>query len=174
MTTASTLTLPVGRRDHILGLKHAKLTLVEYGDYQCPSCGMAFPIVKEVRRHFGSKLRFVFRNFPLTDTHSHALHAAEAAEAAAAQGQFWEMHDALFEHQDALDDARLRKYAKAVGLDMARFKADLQARTHLPRIEEDLASGIESGVRSTPSFFVNGVRHSGRWDAAGLIDALGG
>ena len=174
MTSTPVLTQPVGHRDHTVGPERAALTLVEDGDYECRSCGVAFPIVKEVRRHMGVRLRFVFRNFPLTASHPHALHAAEAAEAAGAQGRFWEMHDALFEHQDVLDDAHLKTYAKVIGLDMARFDADLHARTHLSRIEEDLSSGIESGVRGTPTFYINGVRHGGRWDAVGIIDALEG
>src|SRR5258706_4325395 len=114
--TAS-LTLPVGQRDHQQGPETAPVTLVEYGDYECPFCGKAYPIVKEIERRLGDRLRFVFRNFPLTQSHPHAEHAAEAAEAAAVQGKFWEMHDTLFEHQSALDDAHLVHYAVAPNVD---------------------------------------------------------
>jgi len=172
MATRHALTPPVSTRDHRLGPDDAPLTLVEYGDYECPSCGMAFPFVKDVRRHFGKRLRFVFRNFPLTDAHPHALAAAEAAECVAEQGRFWEMHDQLFEHQRALDDAHLATYAKAAGADIARFERDMAAHAHRLRIQADLDSGVTSGVRGTPTFYVNGVRHDGRWDAAGLIEAL--
>ena len=114
------LTLPVGERDHIQGPATAQITLVEYGDYECPYCGQAYPIVKELQKRLGKRLRFVFRNFPLSTMHPHAEHAAEAAEAAGAHGKFWEMHDALYENQEALDDVRLVEYAAAVGLDPAR------------------------------------------------------
>src|SRR5436189_3349799 len=117
--TAS-LTLPVGQRDHRRGLETAQVTVVEYGDYECPDCGQAYPIVKELQRRLGDRLRFVFRNFPLANAHPHAEHAAEAAETAAAQGEdkFWAMHDRLYEHQRALDDAHLEQHAAAVGLDV--------------------------------------------------------
>jgi protein-disulfide isomerase len=172
MPDRHTLTFPVGPRDHRQGPDDAPLTLVEYGDYECPSCGRAFPFVKEVRRHFGPRLRFVFRNFPLADSHPHALAAAEAAECAAAQGRFWEMHDQLFEHQRALGTVQLVGYARAIGADVARFERDLADHAHRPRVQEDFDSGVHSGVRGTPTFYVNGVRHDGSWDAAGLIDAL--
>src|SRR6476646_7201477 len=118
----SLLTLPVSERDHIQGPADAPVTLVEYGDYECPHCGRAYPVVKAIQRHFGRRLRFVFRNFPLAEAHPHAAHAAEAAEAAAAQGRFWEMHDSLFEHQQALDDRHLVEYAGALGLDTSRLE----------------------------------------------------
>ena len=130
MTTAdgARLTQPVSERDHVQGPPTAPVTLVEYGDYECPYCGAAYPIVKEVKRRLGDRLRFVFRNFPLGNMHPHAEHAAEAAEAAAAQGKFWEMHDELYEHQRALDDAQLEGYAGAVGLDVERFDREMEGQ----------------------------------------------
>jgi protein-disulfide isomerase len=166
------LTLPVGDRDHIQGNPDATLTLVEYGDYQCPHCGHAYPIVKAVQRHFGKKLRFVFRNFPLNESHANAEAAAETAEAAGAQGRFWEMHDMLFENQAALEVDDLVVYATNVGLDVTQFASELEARKYLPRVKEDFTSGARSGVNGTPTFFINGARFDGNWDEAGLIAAL--
>jgi protein-disulfide isomerase len=166
------LTLPVGPRDHAEGPADAPVTLVEYGDYECPSCGQAYPIVKEVQRRLGSKLRFVFRNFPLTDAHPHAQHAAEAAEAAATHGKFWEMHDALYEHQRALDDVHLVGYAAKLGLDAKVFEAQLHAHAHKARVHEDFVSGVRSGVKGTPTFYINGTRFDDSWDPGTLADAL--
>ena len=166
------LTLPVGARDHIQGTDDATITLVEYGDYECPHCGRAYPIVKAVQRHFGPKLRFVFRNFPLNEAHPHAEAAAETAEAAAAQGRFWEMHDLLFENQRALAFDDLVVYATNAGLDVTRYVGELKERVHLPRVKEDFTSGVRSGVNGTPTFFINGARFDGNWDAAGLIAAI--
>ena len=166
------LTVPVGEGDHVQGPPDAAVTLVEYGDFECPYCGMAYPIVKEVQAHFGDRLRFVFRNFPLGEVHPHAEHAAEAAEAAGAQGKFWPMHDQLFEHQKQLDDAHLRAYAAAEGLDADRFAVDLGGHAFADRVREDFMSGVRSGVNGTPTFFVDGARHDGEWDANGLISAL--
>jgi protein-disulfide isomerase len=166
------LTLPVGARDHAQGSADAAVTLVEYGDYECPHCGRAYPIVQEVQRRLGSTLRFVFRNFPLSESHPHAQNAAEAAEAAAAQGRFWEMHDSLFEHQRALDDRHLVGYAETLGLDPAAFEHDLSAHTHKARVREDFVSGVRSGVNGTPTFFINGVRFDDSWDPDTLTDAL--
>ncbi|HEY5944585.1 MAG TPA: thioredoxin domain-containing protein [Kofleriaceae bacterium] len=166
------LTLPVGARDHIAGSNQAPITLVEYGDYQCPYCGQAYPIVKAVRAKLGKRLRFVFRNFPLVNAHPHAEAAAESAEAASAQGRFWEMHDMLFENQRALAYDDLVVYATNVGLDVKRFASDLDKRAYLPRVREDVASGADSGVHGTPSFFINGVRFEGSWDEHSLLAAL--
>jgi protein-disulfide isomerase len=166
------LTLPVGSRDHSEGSADAAVTLVEYGDYECPHCGMAYPIVKEVQRRLGKQLRFVFRNFPIPDSHPHAIHAAEAAEAAAAQGHFWPMHDMLYEHQRKLLDRHLVEYAKTLGLDGDRFQREMAAHVHAPRVREDVTSGIESGVRGTPTFFINGVKYTESWDADALTEAL--
>ena len=166
------LVLPVGERDHAEGPANAPVTLVEYGDYECPHCGRAYPIVKEVQRRLGKQLRFVFRNFPLANIHPHAEHAAEAAEAAASQGHFWEMHDALFEHQQALDDRHLATYASAIGLDRSRFERELGSHVHAQRVREDFLSGVRSGVNGTPTFFINGVRYEESWDADTLTGAL--
>ena len=166
------LTLPVGPRDHAQGPADAPVTLVEYGDYECPHCGRAHPIVKDVQSRLGATLRFVFRNFPLRESHPHAEHAAEAAEAGAAQGQFWEMHDTLFEHQRRLDDASLVSYAQALGLDTATFEQELRDHVHAARVREDFRSGVRSGVNGTPTFFINGVRFDDSWDPDTLTDAL--
>jgi protein-disulfide isomerase len=166
------MTLPVGPRDHAQGAVDAPVTLVEYGDYECPHCGRAYPIVKEVQRRLGSRLRFVFRNFPLSESHPHAQHAAEAAESAGAHGRFWEMHDTLFEHQRALLDRHLVEYATSVGLDPTVFEEELRSHAHKARVREDFMSGIRSGVNGTPTFFINGVRFDDSWDADTLTDAL--
>lgn len=166
------LSLPVSDRDHAQGAAGAIVTLVEYGDYECPHCGRAYPIVKEVQRRLGAQLRFVFRNFPLQEIHPHAGHAAEAAEAAGAQGRFWEMHDLIFEHQRALDDRHLFDYAAQLGLDEPRFQRDFASHAHAARVREDFLSGVRSGVNGTPTFFINGLRHDGSWDLDALGDAL--
>ncbi|HKR56377.1 MAG TPA: thioredoxin domain-containing protein [Gemmatimonadales bacterium] len=150
---------PVEPRDHAQGSVSAPLTLVEYGDYECPHCGAAHPVVKRLQEKLGSRLRFVFRNFPLTTIHDHAEQAAEAAEAAGAQDRFWEMHDQLLGHQDDLEDDRLLAHARALSLDMKKFEADLKSHAFMSRVKEDLRSGIRSGVNGTPNFFINGRRH---------------
>jgi protein-disulfide isomerase len=157
------LTPPVSERDHANGPEDAPVTLVEYGDYECPYCGMAYQVVKSAQRELGKQLRFVFRNFPLAEAHPHARNAAQAAEAAAAQGKFWEMHDALFEHQEALEAEDIIGYAKSLGLDMAKFAKDLQDATYAKRVREDFRSGVKSGVNGTPTFFINGSRYEGSW-----------
>lgn len=174
ISTSSTPTLspPVGGRDHVVGPRNAPVTLVEYGDYECPYCGAAHPIVKEVRRRLGNDLRFAFRHFPLTRVHPHAEHAAEAAEAAGAQGQFWQMHDMLFEHQGALEDEDLLLYAAALGLDLDRFARELELGLHGARVREDFLSGVHSGVNGTPTFFINGARHEGATDVQTLLAAI--
>jgi protein-disulfide isomerase len=168
----SGLTTPVSESDHRSGPDDASVTLVEYGDFECPACGAAYPIVEGVRKRMGARLRFVFRHFPLTQMHPHAMHAAEAAEAAGAQGKFWQMHGMLFEHQNALEDADLVRYAKALHLDVKRFASELASGAHAERIREHIRSGIRSGVNGTPTFFINGVRHDGSWDAPVLLAAL--
>ena len=165
------LTQPVSERDHVQGPPTAPVTLVEYGDYECPYCGAAYPIVEEVKRRLGDRLRFVFRNFPLGNMHPHAEHAAEAAEAAGAQGKFWEMHDELYEHQRALDDEHLEGYAGAVGLDVERFDRDMEGQVYAGRVREDFMSGVRSGVNGTPTFFINGRRHDGSYDLETLLAA---
>jgi protein-disulfide isomerase len=166
------LVLPVGARDHIRGPVSAPVTLLEYGDYECPHCGAAHPIVEGIRRHMGDRLRFVYRHFPLANVHPHAESAAESAEAAAAQDKFWAMHDRLFEHQDALDEPALAEHASLVGLDVTRFVRELGAGTYAPRVREDFMSGVRSGVNGTPTFYVNGVRHNGGYDPASLMAAI--
>lgn len=166
------LTLPVGQRDHIEGLDTAPVTLVEYGDYECPYCGDAYPIIKEVQKNLGNKLRFIFRNFPITQIHPHAQHAAEAAEAAAAQNKFWEMHDYLYEHQQALDDNHLEKYASKLGLDITKFNHDMASHAYAQRVREDFLSGVRSGVNGTPTFYINGIRYNGSGDLETLLKTL--
>ena len=167
------LTLPITEeRDHVQGSPDAPLTLVEYGDYECPYCGAAYPIVKEVQTRLGERLRFVFRNFPITTSHPHAEHAAEAAEAAAAQGRFWEMHDHLYEHQRNLEDTDLHAYAEQVGLDVGRFDEELARHAYADRVHEDFMSGVHSGVNGTPTFYINGKRHDSSYDIDTLLTAL--
>src|SRR6476469_9145535 len=139
------LTPPVSERDHAAGPDDAPVTLVEYGNYECPYCGMAYPIVKKAQRELGSQVRFVFRNFPLAEAHPHARLAAQAAEAAAAQGRFWEMHDTLFEHQDALEPVDILGYAKSLGLDVERMAQELQAGLYNKKVRDDFRSGVRSG-----------------------------
>ena len=170
MTTR--LTLEVGERDHFLGSSRAPVTLVEYGDFECPYCGAAYSIVKSVAQRLGPELRFVFRNFPLRELHPHAELAAEAAEAAGAQGAFWEMHDLLFENQADLSGSALLRYAASAVPDPQRWAADMHQRSFNARVREDLASGARSGVRGTPTFFINGLRHDAAYDEISLMLAI--
>jgi formate-nitrite transporter family protein len=167
-----TLTIPINRSDHIRGSLDAPLQLVEYGDYECPFCGMAHPVVEEVERLLSDRLCFAFRHFPIVNAHPHALRAAEAAEAAAEQDAFWAMHKQLFEHQDALDDEALTFHAEQIGLDLRQFVEDLDSHRFIPRVREDLSSGARSGVNGTPTFFVNGRRYEGVPDVQSLTEAL--
>jgi len=157
------LIIPVGPDDHLAGARDAPVVLVEYGDYECPYCGAAYPIVKKLQRELGGDLALVFRNFPLSEAHPHAEQAAEGAEAAGAQGKFWEMHDLLYEHQDALDSSSLVDYARALGLDDARVSRELVDGTWRPRVRGDFRGGVRSGVNGTPTFFVNGDRFDADW-----------
>jgi protein-disulfide isomerase len=166
------LIMPVSSRDHVMGLEAAPVTLVEYGDFECPDCAAAYPIVNKVREIMGSELRFVFRHFPLTQIHPHAEPAAEASEAAGAQGQFWEMHHTLFENQPSLDSRHLAMFAEELGLDVERFVGELTEGIYRERVREDFFSGVRSGVNGTPAFFINGVRYDGSWDLPPLIEAL--
>jgi protein-disulfide isomerase len=145
--------------------------VVEYGDYECPYCGAAHPIVKQLQRRLGDRLCFVFRNFPLSTMHPHAEHAAEAAEAAGVHGKFWEMHDLLFENQEALAHGDLVEYAAALGLNASRFEAELAGHQHAARVREDFMSGVRSGVNGTPTFFINGLRHDDGNDFETLLNA---
>jgi Na+/H+ antiporter NhaA len=155
-------------RDHIRGGQDAPVTLVEYGDFQCPYCGQAEPTIRELLSSFGDDVRYVWRHLPLNDVHNNAQMAAEAAEAAGAQGKFWEMYDALLQHQDELSPSDLHRYAEELGLDVERFWQEVRRRQHAQRVAEDVASADQSGVAGTPTFFVNGKRHQGAYD----IDAL--
>src|SRR5437016_5079032 len=142
-TEEATLTVPVSeQRDHVRGPGTAAVTLVEYGDFECPYCGRAYPVVKELEARMGERLRVVFRNFPLAEMHPHAEHAAEAAEAAGAQRRFWQMHDLLYERQDALEDADLIAYGSELGLDLDRFQVELAQGAHRARVREDFMSGV--------------------------------
>jgi protein-disulfide isomerase len=169
---AGRLAVPVSSRDHVRGDADGALELVEYGDYECPYCRAAYPEVSEVERRLAGQLRFVYRHFPLVDAHPHALHAAEAAEAAGAQGQFWAMHDHLFQSTRTLEDRVLVLYARELGLDERRFGADVADHRHLEHIREDVAGGERGGVMGTPTFFVNGFRHEGSSETGSLITAL--
>jgi protein-disulfide isomerase len=151
-----TLTVPVTATDHVLGPAHAPVTVVEYGDFECPNCKQAVTAVKLLMKRFENQVCFVFRHFPLEGVHPHAELAAESAECAGGQGKFWEMHDLLFENQSHLKLAHLRGYAERLQLDMLRFDAELTDHVYLQRVREHLESGHDSGVRSTPAFFVNG------------------
>ena len=167
------LTPAVSEQDHATGSTDAPITLVEYGDYECPHCGIAYPIVKAAQRELGNRLRFVFRHFPLAESHPHARHAAQAAEAAATQGKFWEMHDLIFEHQDALEDEELIGYARSLGLDAERVAQELKAGTYAKRVRDDFRGGVRSGVNGTPTFFINGERYDGSWtDEEAFMRAL--
>jgi protein-disulfide isomerase len=166
------LTVPLDADDHVLGPADATVTLLEYGDYQCPYCGAAHPVVKQLLSMLGDDVRFAFRHFPLTQVHPFALDAALAAEAAGAQGRFWQMHDLLFEHQDQLGRNGLIALAKALGLDLDRFSHDVTERTFEPKVRRDFMSGVRSGVNGTPTFFINGVRHNGGWDLESLLEAI--
>ena len=172
---APKLAVPVDmERDHIEGPVDASLTLVEYGDYQCPYCGAAYPEVKKVQKALGNKLRFVFRNFPLTNIHEQAMNAAETAEAASSQGKFWPMHDFLYEHQATLGDPGVAlDFAKKLGLNTQKFEQDIAKHAYQKRIKDDFMGGVKSGVNGTPTFYVNGIRHDGDAIAKALVEALG-
>ena len=149
------LSVPVAATDHMLGPEHAPVTIVEYGDFECPNCKQAAPAVTLLMRRFPERLRYVYRHFPMTEVHAHALLAAEAAECAGAQGQFWPMHDLLFQNQQHLKASNLRDYAQRLRLDMATYTAQMDDDVYLQRVREHLQSGNDSGVRGTPTFFVN-------------------
>jgi protein-disulfide isomerase len=159
-------------RDHIRGSDQALVTLVEYGDYECPYCGQAEVVIRELLSSFSDDLRYVWRHLPLNDVHQHAEIAAEAAEAAGEQGQFWAMHDMLLGHQGDLEPWDLQRYAKEIGLDVDRFWQSVKDRAGADRIEEDVVSADTSGVTGTPAFFINGKRHEGAYDIASLSAAV--
>jgi protein-disulfide isomerase len=171
-TEGMKLAIPVTARDHAQGPATAPVTLVMYGDYECSYCGRAYPIVKAVQKAMGDKLRFVFRNYPLTQSHPHALHAAEVAEAVALHGDFWAIHDALYEHQSALDDQHLLGYAKHLGLDHEKVAKDASSDTVIAQLRADIEGGDKSGVNGTPAFYINGTQHEGSWDYEPLLHAI--
>ncbi len=170
------LRVPVSEQDHIQGNHDAECTLVEYGDYECPHCGRAHPIVKRIQKHFGKKLRFVFRNFPLAEMHPQAESAAETAEYAGAHKKFWEMHDGLFENQDQLGGALYLKLAQQFGLSPQELREAVENRAYLERVKADFSGGVRSGVNGTPTFFINGKRYDGGFEynelVAGIDEAL--
>jgi protein-disulfide isomerase len=166
------LSIPASEVDHVLGPEHALVTLVEYGDFECPLCKQAAPAVKLMLRHFSGKLRVVFRHLPQEEVHPHALQAALAAEAAGGQGKFWPMHDLLFENQSQLKPQHLRGYAEQLELDMVRFDADIEDELYLQRIREHIEGGRLSGVRYTPTFFINGRIHDASFGMQSLIDGI--
>ena len=164
------LTLPDPKRDHISGSADGSIKLLEYGDYECPFCAEAQTIVKAIQRRLGNDLCFAFRHFPLTNIHPHAEHAAEAAESAAAQGNFWGMHNILFANQEALEDENLATYAAELSLDQTRLIREVTSSVYAPRIREDFKSGVRGGVNGTPTFFVDGERYDGELKL--LLNAL--
>jgi protein-disulfide isomerase len=168
------LHVPVGERDHVRGPADAPVTLVEYGDYQCPFCGRVHPMIKKLIGQLGDRVRFCFRHFPLTTVHPLAQQAAEAAEAAGAQGRFWEMHDLLFGHQDGLGGVFLVRDATDLGLDRERFQRELASHAHAARVREHFMSGVRSGVNGTPTFFLNDVRYDGPHDLGAMLGAAEG
>jgi len=157
----SRLRVPITENDHVLGLETAHCTLVEYGDYQCPHCRAAQPVIEQLRQDFGKKLRFVFRNFPLNQSHAEAQGAAEAAEFAGSKGKFWEMHDVLFKHQERLGELFYVEQAEALGLSGDELRKALKDGTFTKRVQDDFSGGVRSGVNGTPTFFINDERHNG-------------
>jgi len=172
MTARIALTLPYPERDHIAGSAEGSIKLLEYGDYECPFCGDVQPVVKEIQRRLGDGLLFAFRHFTLSNIHPHAEHAAESAEAAGAQGNFWGMHDLLYENQGALEDENLVEYAAELGLDGTRLIREVTSEVYARRIREDFKSGVRGGVNGTPTFFINGERYDGARDLKHLLNAL--
>lgn len=166
------LKVPVRSSDHIQGEENAPITLVEYGDYQCPHCGAAYPIVKRVQKHFGKRLCFVFRNFPLVEAHPMAQSAAETAEFAAAHGKFWEMHDAIFENQASLSVEFLPELAEGMSLSGEALVRSLRGREYAEKVRSDFMGGVRSGVNGTPTFFINGYRHDAAFDYEDLVEGI--
>jgi len=168
----SQLLLPIQEDDHVQGSSDALVTLVEYGDYECPACGALFIAILQLHEEFHVDVRIVYRHYPLSGSHPDAQLAAEAAEASGAQGKFWEMHELLFRHQDALAEKQLRVYGEQLSLDMDRFRQDLKERTFENRVREDFRRGVANGVYGTPGLFVNGIRHDGAFDAQSILSKL--
>jgi protein-disulfide isomerase len=169
---ARSLQPPVNEKDHVQGPAHARVELVEYGDYQCPHCGAAYPVIKRIQNKMGKHLKFVFRNFPLSEAHPQAFPAAVAAEAADRQNAFWEMHDIIFENQELLSRLPFTDFARTIGLDLAKFEEALQDQELADKVEADFASGIRSGVSGTPGFFINRIKYEGSWEERALLEEL--
>jgi protein-disulfide isomerase len=172
MSAQARLRIPISEADHSRGPADAPITLVEYGDFQCPSCGQAFPVVQRLMASLNEDMRFVFRHFPLTEIHPEALGAAKAAEAAGRQGRFWKMHDLLFKNQSYLDLDTYLSFASALRLDVDQFENDLESRKVEAKISSDFEGGVRSGVNGTPAFFVNGIRYDGDWSFRPFLEAL--
>jgi protein-disulfide isomerase len=166
------LKVAIGKEDHIQGNINAPIKLVEYGDFECPNCGEAYPIVKRIQEKMGDNLCFVFRNFPLNELHMHAFAAACAAEAAGKQKKFWEMHDMIFENQDALESEDLMEYGRTLDLDIDQFTKDMKLVETAKRVQEDFMNGVRSGVNGTPTFYINGIRYDGSYDYDTIIKVL--
>ena len=166
------LAVPVSDVDHVLGVAHAPVTVVEYGDFECPNCKQAAPAVKGLLDRLSGRVRLVFRHFPLEEVHPHAMHAALAAEAAGAQGKFWQMHDLLFENQHHLKLRQLRGYAEKLELDMERYDAEMSDELYLQRVREHVEGGNRGGVRATPTFFINGRIHDVSFGLHSLVDGV--
>jgi protein-disulfide isomerase len=168
------LATPINEKDHCRGKGDALVTVVEYGDFECPHCGAAYPVIKEVQKREGDKMRFVFRNFPLAQSHPHATHAAYAAEAAGKQEKFWEMHDMIFENQNALEDEDLISYAKVLSLNVGQFRKDMASEKIIKKVKDDFMDGVRSGVNGTPTLFINGIRFDGPSEVDVIIKAIEG
>ena len=162
----------VRANDHVHGPQTAPVTMVEYGDFECPHCRAAHSVVAALLRHLGDRMRFVYRHFPLSEIHPHAQLAAEAAEAAGGQGSFWEMHDMLFANQDALGSEDLLRYALALGLDVSRFYTDLTTHVFAAKVRADFLDGVRSGVNGTPTFFINQIRYDGPKNFEDMLEAI--
>jgi protein-disulfide isomerase len=165
---------PVSDKDHIQGANDATIVLVEYGDYQCPHCGHAYPILKKIQKQLGDELKFVFRNFPIEESHPYAVQAAVASEAAASQNKYWQMHDALFEHQYDLSEAGILTLAQNLKLDLKKFTSDWQSEELSQKVEDDFESGVRSGVNGTPGFFINGRQYYDNWEYEPFLNHLKG
>jgi protein-disulfide isomerase len=168
----SKLSIAVNADDHIQGNLAAESSLIEYGDYECPHCGAAYPIVKRLQKHFGKRLSFVFRNFPLAQIHPWAEPAAEVAEFAGGHGKFWEMHDLLFENQESLGEALFLNLADKLDLSSSQLQTAIVNQTYRARVRADFSGGARSGVNGTPTFFINGLRHNGPFDFDSLSEAI--
>jgi protein-disulfide isomerase len=168
----ATLKIPISDQDHIQGNVKAACTLVEYGDYECPNCGAAYPLVKQIQQHFGPRIQFVFRNFPMTRMHPNAQTAAEVAEFAAIKGQFWKMHDLLYENQHQLGEALYAKLAATLKFDTAELQKALAEKTFSSRVSADFSGGVRSGVNGTPTFYINSQRYDAPMDYDSMVGAI--